>query len=350
MNKYAQIIKDWWAREATKTWKVKQILLGAGALMLLAYGWYRWNLLPVSGPVSHPTAFTVASGQTTDQITGNLKKAGLIRSPRAFRTYLTLNRLRSKLKTGYYELYASDSAAKIAKVLTSGANSSKSLLVPEGFRLTEIRQRAAEKGIAPADFDAALSQSYPQAVLKERPAGASLEGYLFPDTYNVSPDTTAMSLINAMLSNFEQKVTAEHKAGFAAQGLGFHEGLTLASIVEREARLEEDRPLIAQVFLRRLRIGMKLDSDVTVQYAAGLDPQEQQKTAEQIRQLDSPYNTYRSAGLPPGPVSSPGLKAIAAVINPAKTDYLYFVADKNGKSHFARTFAEHQRNIEKYLR
>lgn len=350
MNKYLQAIKAWWEREGTKTWKVGHILLGAALLVLLTYGWYRWNLLPASGPVSHPTAFTVASGQTTHQITGNLKTAGLIRSPRAFRIYLMSRGLRSKLRTGYYELYASDSAAKIAKVLSSGANSSKSFLVPEGLKLIEIKERASEKGIKAADFEAALRQTYPHSILKERPAGAGLEGYLFPDTYNVSPDTTAMSLITAMLNNFEQKVTAEHKAGFAAQGLGFHEGLTLASIVEREARLEEDRPLIAQVFLRRLRMGMKLDSDVTVQYAAGLNPNEQQKTAEQIRELDSPYNTYRVKGLPPAPICSPGLESIQAVISPAKTDYLYFVADKKGKSHFARTFEEHQRNIEKYLR
>src|SRR5688572_19406317 len=121
MKKYIQIIKDWWGREGTRTWKVKHILLGAALLTLLAYGWYRWNLLPASRPVSHPTAFTVAGGQTTDQISSNLGKAGLIRSPRAFRIYVTLHGLRSRLKTGYYELYASDSASKIAKVLSSGA-------------------------------------------------------------------------------------------------------------------------------------------------------------------------------------------------------------------------------------
>jgi UPF0755 protein len=195
-----------------------------------------------------------------------------------------------------------------------------------------------------------MAASYSNQFLNARPAGATLEGYLFPDTYLIAPSTTPQHLVQSMLNNFERRVTPELVSGLSKQGLNLHQGVTLASIVEKEANKDEDRAKVAQVFLKRMRMGMKLDSDVTVQYAAGLEPDAQKETAENIRTLDSPYNSYRYAGLPPGPICSPGLSAIRAVINPARTDFLYFVADKDGSTHFAKTFAEHQANINKYLR
>jgi UPF0755 protein len=325
-------------------------LAGLLGLFTLVYGWYRFNLLPASGPVSHASAFGISQGESPATIAARLEEAKLIRSASAFLVYATLHGQRGRLQAGYYELNPGHATPTIARMLASGQIKSRALVVPEGYRLSQIRTRALEAGLKAADWDASLAANYEHQALAGRPAGATLEGYLFPDTYQVSVNTTPQAVIRAMLNNFEARISQDLRQRLSAKGFNLHQAVTLASIIERESRTDEDRPKIAQVFLRRLQIGMKLDSDVTVQYAADLEPGEQERTAEQIRALNSPYNTYKNAGLPPGPIANPGLDAFEAILNPAATDYLYFVADKAGKTHFSRNFEEHQRNIERYLK
>jgi UPF0755 protein len=183
------------------------------------------------------------------------------------------------------------------------------------------------------------------------PAGVSLEGFLFPDTYQLRPDATASDLVGRMLITFDERVTPEMRQQAAAQGFTLYEVLTLASIVEREAAVIEERPQIASVYLNRLSIDMMLQADPTVQYAQGYDPTTGEwwnrgLTQADYTSVDSPYNTYLYAGLPPGPIANPSLSSIQAVLNPADTPYIFFRAacDGSGRHNFAITFEEHLAN------
>ena len=189
-------------------------------------------------------------------------------------------------------------------------------------------------------------EAYP--FLQSIPDPPSLEGYLFPDTYNIDPEAAASEIVDQMLENFEVRVSTEIRDAFERQGLTLHQAVTLASIIEREAVVPEEQPVIASVFLNRLALGMNLDADPTVQYALGLTEGgwwKAELTVEDL-EIDSPYNTYRYEGLPPGPIANPGLSALQAVAAPEDTPYLYFRAlcDGSGRHAFATTFEEHLQN------
>jgi UPF0755 protein len=313
------------------------------ALVPAAYVKYRLDLRPVTTGNAVPAEFVVTSGQNAQTVATGLKSAGLIRNRNAFITYVNLHGLRPRLKVGRYQLNAGLSAAEIAETIAAGRTLSKRLVIPEGYRLSQIKAAAGELGIAPAAFDAALAAPHSQAFLSSKPAGVSLEGYLFPDSYEIDATTTAESLVNAMLDNFGRRVSTQYAQAFAAKGLTLHQGLTIASIVEKEVNIAADRPVVAQIFLKRQQIGMPLGSDVTVDYAAALLGKSFDLS------LNSPYNTRRFAGLPPGPICSPGLSALDAVTHPASTDYLYFLTGKDGKTYWGKTLADHERNIIRYL-
>lgn len=323
----------------------------AGRLLLLVVGiwlfgvvvWYERNLLPVSAS-TQSQLIIIESGSSVDQISQQLTENHIIRSSSAFMLYVSIHGLRSRLQSGAYELRPNQSARQIAKAITTGRVAQQKMTIPEGFTIRAIRARAATFGIAPADFDAALRQDLTGTKAASRPSGSSLEGYLFPDTYTVTPATTAQQLVRSMVDHFDKKVTSQLQQGFAAQGLTLHQGLSLASIVEREVSNPSDQKLVAGVFLNRLKAGQKLESDVTVIYGAGLLGKSF-STA-----LNSPYNTYIIPALPVGPICNPGLTAMQAVAQPTKSDYYYFVAGKDGKTHFAKTIDEHNANVQKYLR
>ncbi len=329
--------------------KISRVQWGSGVVILavvaggLLYGSYRLGLRPVANSGS-AKAFIIKSGESVPTIAGALKDVGLIRDKNAFITYLNIHGLRPKIKAGSYSLSPTSSAPQIADILSNGRTLMDRMVVPEGYSISQIRKLAAEYGIQSADIDTALAAPHTQSFLAGKPSSVDLEGYLFPDSYQVDSNTSAETLVNSMLDNFGKKVGAEYVAAFAAEGLSLHQGLTLASIVQREAGSAADEPIIAQVFLSRLKMKMAFQSDVTVQYGADL------LGASFSTTLNSPYNTYLHVGLPPGPICNPGLSVLDAISRPATTDYLYFVADKSGKTHFARTFAEHQVNVAKYLR
>ena len=319
------------------------IITALVVIIIGGYSWYRLELRAVGSGASQ--AFIIKPGETAPFIATELKTAKLIRNRDAFITYLNFHGLRSQVKAGSFSLSPSYSSPKIAELITSTATSLNQLVIPEGYTIAQIETAAAKRGITKADFEAALAAPHTQSGLSTKPASVNLEGYLFPDSYEVVPgSTTAASLVNAMLDNFDARVGTTYVADFAAENLTRHQGLTLASIVEREVSRPEDRPIVAQVFLKRIKLGMPLGSDVTVDYAAALLGTTFSTT------LNSPYNTYLHAGLPPGPISNPGLSALDAVAHPAATDYLYFVAGSDGVTHFASTYAEHQANVAKYLK
>ncbi len=326
--------------------KRRLIILGLITLPVVLfaglYANYRLGLRPVAGS-GEAQDFTVASGENAPTIAQHLVDAGLLRNRNAFVSYVNFRGLRARLKVGRYSVSPTLSGGAIADLLAGGRTLSRRIVVPEGYTLKQIEASAVSIGISKVDFQAALGTGHNQPFLAGIPAGVSLEGYLFPDSYQIGSGTTAASLVGDMLDNFGKRVGPEYTQAFAAEGLSLHQGLTMASIVEREVNIPADRPIVAQIFLKRLKLGQSLGSDVTTHYAADL------LGAPFNTDLNSPYNTRRAVGLPPGPICSPGLSAMDAVAHPASTDYLYFLSGKDGKTHFAKTYAEHQRNIAKYL-
>ncbi|MEI6039803.1 MAG: endolytic transglycosylase MltG [Candidatus Berkelbacteria bacterium] len=266
------------------------------------------------------TLFIVDSGTGTRQIAKNLQKEKLISSDLFFSGFVYLRHW--YLQNGVYRIKANMNLAQIATMIHSGRVEEYLITIPEGWRASQIDELLAQKNI-----------------LKKgeflKVAGAK-EGYLFPDTYRLPVGSTAQGIEQIMLDNFTKKTS----------GLKIdQQTLIIASIVERESKLDSDRASIASVYLNRLSIGMKLDSDPTIQYGKG-DWAPILKV--DYKNFQSPYNTYLHAGLPPTPISNPGLKSIKAVINPAKTNYFYFFNKSDGQSVFSKTYDEHLANLQKY--
>lgn len=302
------------------------------------------------------TLFTVRPGDTSGRIGEELERKGLIGSATLFKMLVGYYGLDKDLKAGDYELSPSLTMTEIIAKLNRGLVKSTRITIPEGWRLEEIAEALDQKGaFRKEDFLAASRRSYDYAFLGTRPWGASLEGYLFPDTYEIRPRHTPADYVEMMLANFQAKFTPAMADLAAKRGLTVHQVVTLASIVEREAVLPEERPIIASVFLNRLRRNMPLYADPTVQYALANDPASvarwgywKKALSQADLESNSPYNTYRHPGLPPGPIANPGLASIRAVLEPAATDYLYFVARGDGSHAFARTKEEHDRNVLRY--
>ena len=327
--------------------QAERLRLAVGLILLswlvACFGWYQYQLRPVSAS-THGKLIIIERGMSVDTISNRLEQAQLIKSATAFSLYVTIHGLRGRLQSGAYDLHPNQSSRAIAKMITKGQTASKKLTIPEGFTISAIRARVATYGIDPSAFDAALQQDLTGTQAARRPAGTSLEGYLFPDTYTITPATTATTLVRAMVDHFDTRVTPDVVAGFAAQGLSLQQGVTLASVVEREVSGAADQKLVAGVFLNRLKAGQKLQSDVTVDYAAAI-------LGKSFNlQLNSPYNTYVVPGLPIGPICNPGLATMQAVAHPTASNYYYFVAGKDGKTHYAETVDQHNANVQKYLR
>lgn len=321
---------------------------------------------------THPVRFTIAPGTPARLIGQQLQAAGLITDAQLFEAYVRVNGLVADLEAGAFILSPNMTLAEIVTTLQHAEAASLTLTVPEGWRLGQIIDYLDEAAIFAHD-PAALTSYRNQtetgiltapepatyAFLQERPSGASLEGYLFPDTYELPLEgATAQDLLQRQLDTFARRVLPLYEAA-VAQGtttLSLYKVLTVASIVEREAVAAEERPAIAGVYLNRLAAGIKLEADPTVQYAMGYQPATDQwwKTPvflEEYSGVDSPYNTYLYPGLPPGPIANPGLSSIQAVLQPEQHAYLYFVAlpDGSGRHVFATTFEEHSINVQKYL-
>lgn len=322
---------------------------------------------------SKPVRFVVEPGSPARIIAQQLQAAGLITDARLFEAYVRVNNLAAGLEAGAFILRPSMTLAEIAETLQQAEAASLTITIPEGWRLEQIGDYLEEAGVFGEDKTALANYRSETAsgtlldldparypFLNSRPPGTSLEGYLFPDTYELPlAGATAQDVLQRQLSTFAQRVLPLYEASVAQQTttLSLYEVLTLASIVEREAVVSEERPAIAGVYLNRLAAGIKLEADPTVQYAMGYQAAADQwwKTPvflEEYSSVDSPYNTYLYAGLPPGPIASPGLSSIQAALQPAQHDYLYFVAlpDGSGRHVFAKTFEEHSLNVQKYLR
>src|SRR5512136_1415108 len=297
--------------------------------------------------------FTVEPGESVGQIASRLQREGLVRDAELFRLYLRYAKLDSGVEAGQFTLKKTMTTPQIAQALQSGKRGDElTLTVPEGRRLEEVALLIEQQTPISATAFLALARdakawTSQYSFLSELPAGASLEGYLFPDTYRLPQDVRASDVIARMLANFDHRLTRKMRDDLASQKRTLLQAVTLASIVEREAVVEQERPLIASVYLNRLASGMALDADPTVQYgmasARAKAPWWPQLVQEDYRSVKSPYNTYLNPGLPPGPFASPGLSSIQAAIEPAQTLYYFFRAScsRDGTHMFSKTLEEH---------
>lgn len=314
---------------------------------------------PAASLVStEPVTITVEEGEGAEAIASKLKRAGVIRSALLFRVLAALEGVENRLGAGEYRLQKGMAAAQVLDLLRQGVTALGFVTIREGLRAEEVAALLEKAGVVPREeFLRAVAGDYRAEFdfLADLPAEATVEGYLFPDTYNFPQDATAAAVVRQMLANFDRRFGPTLRREAAQAGLSLHQAVTLASIVEREAHLPSERPLIASVFLLRLALDMQLAADPTVQYALTNDPAsvashgywKRDLTVEDL-QVSSPYNTYRNLGLPPGPIANPGLASLTAVARPTPTSYLYFVAKPDGSHAFAETLEEHQQNAWRY--
>jgi UPF0755 protein len=306
-------------------------------------------------------SFTIESGQGAHQISRNLKQSGLIDSSYIFESYIWWKKSGTKILAGEHKIKDTWSIRQLTNFLTSGnALENESVVtIIEGWDLYDLADYFEKNKLANKDDFYKLvgypgrqdnqnlpdwAKDYP--FLKAKPAGVSLEGYLFPDTYRVFKNAKIEDVIRKMLDNFEKKVDANLQAEIKKQGKNLYDVLTLASIIEKEAKTADDKKQVAGVYYNRLKIGMALQADPTVNYITG--KQTDRPSLDDLK-VDSLYNTYKYSGLPPGPICNPGLDSILASIYPAKNNYFYFINTPDGQMIFAKTLEEHAANRAKYF-
>ncbi len=301
-----------------------------------------------------PIPFVVEIGENARTIAAKLVEQNFITDADLFRLFLRYNGLDSSLEAGDYVLRRNMNMREIAQALQKASFEEVMITIPEGWRAEQVAELLTDENIMDGPtFLAVVRQGHgiDHPLLVDRPTGASYEGYLFPDTYRLPANGSPEDLISRMLDNMAGKLPANAVEMASLQGYTFYEILTIASIVEREAVVPQERPIIASVYLNRLNNGMFLQADPTVQYAMGYQLETDQwwktpVTLEEYSQVDSIYNTYLYGGIPPGPISNPGADSITATLQPEETDYLFFMGcGGDGRHVFAIDFAVHEANV-----
>ena len=338
---------DFITEEYTESsWPWKKIAVAIVAVFCLSAGASYWFLHDDGSPMK-PTVepgekvyFKVQPGMSAGEIAAGLEELGIIDNRYMFWLLAKFNGYEAQFKVGNYEMAAHMDMNVIFDKLIKGDSARFRFTIPEGFSVLDIARRLDKEGIVEEKEFLALAKDYvPHDYMKK---GGDIryaaEGFLFPDTYEMGSDATAKDILDEMSGNLDNRLTEDMRARAAELGLSVFDLMTMASLVEKEARYPEDRPVIAQVFFKRLKVGMPLQTDASLQYLLDA-PKEDVSIAD--TKIDSPYNTYQHMGLPPGPIANPGMAAIEAVLHPADTDYLYFVADRQGHNHYAYSYDEH---------
>lgn len=315
----------------------------------MAGGWFFWRAMstPYKGYDQPKKRVEVKRGQNTSTILQQLQKAGVLRDEWVPLVYMKLLRGRDSLKAGVYEFDKALSPVDVLDKLARGDVILKSVTIREGLDRFAIAKLFAAEGLGTEEEWKKVT-SEPDLVRDLAPEADSLEGYLFPDTYKFDPGTGAKTIAQTMVQNFRKHFGSE--LALITTGLTLHQTVTLASIVETEAQLPQERPIVASVYINRVRKHMLLGADPTVIYALKLAGRWDGNIRKNDLNVDSPYNTYRKPGLPPGPIANPGLASLRAAAAPATTPYLYFVAKNDGSHVFTTNHIEHNRNVEKYQR
>jgi len=327
--------------------KTKKIVLfsGLGLVVLLllvatgAFVWYQTQLRAVNSSKSELIKVVIKSGTGPNAIATQLKENGVIRNERAFSLYTRITKTQNKLQAGTYRLSPSDSTPDIVKHLVNGSVDYFNITFLPGATLAENRTVLIKAGYSEQEVDTALAETYTSPLFDTKPASSDLEGYIYGETYQIASSATVKDILNTTFAEYEQVVKDNDLvAKFKSHGLTLFQGITLASIVQREA-VKGSEAQIAQVFYSRLATNMPLGSDVTYQYIAD-------KTGvPRDTNLDSPYNTRIKTGLPPGPIAVPGIGSLLAVATPAAGDYLFFLSGDDDVTYYAHTLSEHEANI-----
>jgi UPF0755 protein len=310
------------------------------------------NLVEPADLAGSKQPFTVQMGESVNSIAFRLQELGIIRNADAFRLYLIYAGLDKGIQAGEYQVSAAVNAMQIARMMQDATPSLVTFSILPGWRLDEIAAALPTSGLqfSPDSFLKAARHPDASILPSGFPKLKSLEGFMFPGEYHLKRDIPLEAFLVTVLKKFDDQVPQDLRDAYQQRGLKLTEAVTLASIVQREAMVEEEQPLIASVFYNRLADGMKLESDPTVQFSLGYNKNQSTWWTNPLSsddlQIDSPYNTYLYAGLPPGPISSPGISALRAVAYPADTPYYYFRArcDGSGKHSFAKTYDEHVQN------
>ncbi len=310
------------------------------------------NLTEPADTAGEAQPFNVEMGEPVNSIAFRLQELGIIRNADAFRLYLIYAGLDKGIQAGEYQLSSADNALQIARMMQDATPSEVTFTILPGWRLDEIAAALPTSGLQFSPDSFLKAARHPDASVL--PAGfpklKSLEGFMFPGEYRVKRDIPLDAFLVTVLQQFDEQVSQDMRDAYKQRGLKLTEAVALASIVQREAMVEQEQPIIASVFYNRLADGMKLESDPTVQFALGYNKKQSTWWTNPLSSddlhIDSPYNTYLNTGLPPGPISNPGISALRAVAYPAETPYYYFRArcDGSGKHSFAQTYEEHLQN------
>ena len=320
--------------------------------LIAAFVFYNYQITAPASRSGEVVNFEIKSGEGVHQISQRLFQQGLIRDQFYFELYVWLHDWQRNFLVGPYELSAKMSIGEIVRKLTNPGDSETAITILEGWNNREIAEYLAENNLGnQEEFLNLVSRNLGQFVseydfLIDKPSSVDLEGHLFPDTYRVFKNATALEITKKMLDNFGAKLTQEMRVDIKNAGKSIFEVITLASIIEKEVRTEQDMKMVADIFNKRLEQGIALQSDATVNYVTGKGLV--QPTAADIA-VDNLYNTYKYRGLPPGPIANPGLKAIKAAIYPTPNQYYYFLTTAEGEVIYSQTYQEHLKNKSVYL-
>ncbi len=318
------------------------VLIFLGASYYAVNRWYENNLQPVAETQTADIVVVIEQGSSVRDIGDQLKDLGLIRNSTVFSWYVGRQEKRAELQAGTYRFNSGQSVEEIVETLVNGDVATNLFTILPGKRLDQLEADMLEFGYEQSEITPAINNRYDHPLFDSLPSNATLEGYVYPDTYQVTVDNSVEEVLNRSFDEFYEALTPEILNGIKKQGLSLHEAVILASIVYKESSVPETQRTVAQVFLKRLEVDMPLGSDPTFIYAAAITGE------EATPDIDNPYNTRIYGGLPPGPISNFNISALEAVANPTDTDYLYFVAGDDGKTYFSKTLAEHEANAAKY--
>lgn len=319
------------------------LIIATFSVGLVSYNWYNQSLQPKDASHLRKIRFVIHQGEGNAKIAQNLEKTGIIRSSQAMVLYLEFTGKHANLQAGIYAISPSLSLPKIVQHLEAGKTDLFMVTILPGRSLAEIKQDLEKYGYSGSEIDTAFGAKYDSPLLADKPANADLEGYIFPETFEMQADSNLQNLFQKSFDTLYDRLKTDGLIEkFKAHNLNIHQALTLASIIQKEASDPSDQPAVAQVFYLRLSSGIKLESDVTFLYAAkklGVQPSVN---------LQSPYNTRLVTGLPPTPIANMNYSALEAVADPAVGDNLFFVAGDDGKIYYAKTLEQHQDNVKKY--
>jgi UPF0755 protein len=323
---------------------IAAIALTLISIVIFSVFYFIYACLPVSSEYKS-VIIEIQPGMNLKQVTQILAQNNLLNSPRAFRLLTWLENKENQLQVGEFELSPSLASGEILNIITSGKTHLHSVTIPEGFRITEIAAVITEKGLTTQEEF--IKESKKKELIADLNIPTeNLEGYLFPETYHFGKFLGTEKIVKNMIDTFKQRIlTPEILDRAKEMDMSIHEIITLASLIEKETGMENERNLISSVFHNRLKRNMLLQTDPTVIYAiSNFDGNIRKKDLS----IDSPYNTYKYPGLPPGPIASPGLESILAALHPAESQFLYFVSRQDGSHHFSKSLIEHNRAVHRY--